>query len=262
MLKFAPVIAVLLVTTSPVSAKGIFDGSWKGDMKASTVSTKPSVILIDAGMYTCSTCKPVVHVPADGAFHPVVGNPYYEELSVGVVNPTTVKRTMRKAGKTVGESTVTLAADGKTSSSVFNDMSADNGIAVTGTSVAERVASGPVGSHALSGSWRPTTDGQMSDSGLLFTVAQSGKVVTYTTPTGISYVTTIGGPASAVTGDPGWTTVSLKEPKTGTLVETDYHDGKAIGVYTMTLSADGQTMTTAVDDIKFGRKSTMVAHKQ
>lgn len=253
---------VLVASASPVFAQSVFTGTWKGDIAASQMSAKPSVILLSGGTYTCSTCRPVVSVAADGAFHPVVGNPYYDEMMVSIVDPMTVKRATRKAGKVMAESTLTIAAGGKTLTTTYNDMSADNGIPVTGSSVSERVAAAPAGAHLLSGSWRATNTGQVSDSGLIFTVEQTGKVIKYSTPTGNSYTATIGGPIAPVAGDPGWTSVSLKQTGPRTLVETDVHDGKTIAVLTMTVSADGKTMATKIDDIKFGKTSTLIATKQ
>lgn len=255
-------IALLFATTSSAQAQDLFTGTWKGDVKASQPSPKPSVILIDKGIYSCSTCKPAVTVAADGAFHPVVGNAYYDEISVTVVDPATLKRATRKAGKPVGEATSRVSADGKTLTTNFTDMSAANGTPVTGTNVGTRVAAAAPGAHAASGSWRETNDGQVSDSGIVFTLAQTGKVVRYSTPTGVSYEAMIGGAAAPVVGDPGWTMVSLKPSGRRTLVETDLFDGKVIGTYAMTIAPDGKKMTIAVNDVKYGKRSTLVAFKQ
>lgn len=262
MTKLLPCIAILMAAAAPLHAESLFTGTWKGDMKASQPSTKPSVLLLKGGTFTCSTCKPVITVPADGAFHAVKGNPYFDEMMVQVVDPMTVKRSTKKAGKVMGESTVTISADGKTMTSTFNDTSADNGVAVTGTGVNTRVAAGPAGAHAISGSWRQTTDGQVSENGMIFTMAQDGKTVKYATPTGVSYSAVIGGPAGAVAGDPGWTSAALKQPKPDTLVETDMHDGKTVAIYTMKVSPDGKTMMVDVNDVKFGTTAHYVARKQ
>lgn len=262
MFKLMPCIALLLATTSPAYAKDVFTGTWKGDVKASQLSTKPSVSLIDKGVYTCSTCIPVVEIPADGALHPVAGHAYYDAMSVTVVDPAIVKYATSKGGKLASEATAMLSADGKFISTSFSDSSTANGIPVTGTSVSERVAAGPAGSHAASGSWRQTSDTQVSDSGLVFTLAQAGKVVTYSTPTGTSYVATTGGPAVAVVGDPGWTSVSLTQPNPNTIHETDLFEGKVIGKYVLTVSPDGKKLTMDVNDIKYGTTATLVAFKQ
>jgi hypothetical protein len=265
MTRYATGLAVMLamaLSATPAFAKGVFDGTWKGDVQASKPSEKPSVYRVQAGIFTCTTCKPALEFPADGAFHPIVGNPYYDAGSVAVVDPTTLKRAFRKDGKTVAEATVTLAADGQTSSAAFVDRTAPNGVAVTGTTVSARVAPAPPGAHALSGAWRETTDTQVSDTGLVFTFAQDGKTMSFSTPTGIAYTATIDGPPAPVTGDPGWTKVMLKQTGPTTLFETDYEGDTPIGTYTMSVSPDGMTMTSAVNDLKYGKTSTMIAHKQ
>ncbi|MEG3160241.1 hypothetical protein U1763_06980 [Sphingomonas sp. LB2R24] len=262
MSRLLPCIALMLATTSPAYAKDVFTGTWKGDIKESELSTKPSVALIENGFYTCSTCIPVVKIAADGALHPVTGHAYYDAMSVTVVDPATVKYATSKAGKPMSDATATLSADNSSISTVFNDTSAPNGIPITGTTISERVAAGPSGSHAASGSWLQTNQTQVSDSGLVFTFAKTGKVVTYSTPTGTSYVATTGGPSVAVVGDAGWTTVSLRQSDLNTLHETDYLDGKVIGKYVMTISPDGKKMTMDVNDIKYGKTSTLIAYRQ
>lgn len=262
MIKIILTIALLSTATSSAIVQDAFSGTWKSDMKASEFSTKPSITLIDKGVFSCTTCKPLIKVIADGEWHPIVGQPYYDEMSVTVVDPTTVKYASKRGGKIVSEVTETLSADGNSLSTVFNEMLGTNRVPITGMSVSKRVAPAPAGAHALSGAWRQTKDAQLSDSGLVFTLTQVGKVVTYSTPTGVSYVATIGGPAVAVTGDPGWTTVTLTQPNAHMLQETDLFEDKVTDTYLMKVSADGKTMTMNVNDIKHDRKSTLVAYKQ
>lgn len=262
MIRIALGIALASTMIVPAAAQDVLSGTWKGDIGASQLSTKPSSTLIDKGLYTCATCKPVVKVVADGGWHAVAGQPYYDEMSVTVVDPAIVKYATKKDGKIVSEATETVSADGKSISAAFSETVGTTGVPITGTSVSERVAPAPAGAHAVSGSWRQTKDAQVSDSGLVFTLAQVGKVVTYSTPIGISYAATIGGPAVPVSGDPGWTTVSLTQPSARTLHETDLFEGKVTGKFLMTVSPDGKTMTIDVNDIKHGKTSTLVAYKQ
>ncbi len=56
-------------------------------------------------------------------------------------------------------------------------------------------------------------------------------------------------------GDPGTTSVSLKRIG-DSIEETDKRDGKVVSVAKMTVSADGKTMTIAVDDKLHGTTST------
>ena len=52
--------------------------------------------------------------PQDGSFVPVVGNPYYNSESTVWTDSHTATRTERRDGKTIGVTTLTVAADGAT----------------------------------------------------------------------------------------------------------------------------------------------------
>lgn len=246
--------AVAVLVATPALAASGFDGTWKYDVKSLEASKKPSVTLLSGGNYTCSTCTPAYTIKADGGFHKIAGNPYYDEVAVKVVDARTITWASRKGGKMASENTRTVAADGKTLTTKFNDMTYENGVAVTGTGVSERVAAGPEGSHAVSGSWVDTKNNEVAEVGLLMTMKMTGKAMTMTTPTGIAYTAVVDGPQAPVKGDPGWTSVALKMTGPKTLVETDYRDGKAIGIYTYTIAADGKTIKTDAQDLL--RKST------
>jgi hypothetical protein len=63
-------------------------------------------------------------------------------------------------------------------------------------------------------------------------------------------------------GDPGTTSVSVRRIDKNTVEETDKRDGKVISIQRMTLSADGNSMTIAVDDKLQGTTSQFLAAKQ
>ncbi|UAJ11766.1 hypothetical protein [Polymorphobacter megasporae] len=256
------VASVLLAAVAPATAASKFDGTWKFDIASQQVSTKASVYLLTGGSYTCSTCVPVYTVAADGAFHPIAGNPYYDEVAVVVVDPRTIGWKSRKGGKPMVEFTRVVAADDATQTTTFTDMTAVNGVAVTGKSTDKRAAAGPVGSHAASGSWLDTTAAEVNDAAVLVTLHLDGEAMTFKTPTGVSYTTTIDGPQSPVVGDAGWTTVALKWTAPDTLVETDYRDGKATGVFTYAMAVDGRTIRADQQDLLHGTTSAVTLIKQ
>lgn len=258
----ASIAAALLVSAGAATAASRFDGTWKYDIASQEVSKKPNVYLLQNGSYTCSTCAPVYTVKADGAFHKVGGNPYRDEMSIKVADARTVVMTTRLGGKPMLVATSTVAADGKTAANVFNDTSASNGVAVSGTATTRRVAAGPAGSHAVSGSWLDTTTGTVSDAGLLVTMASTGNTMKVTSPTGSAYTAKTDGTMAPVTGDRGWTSVSLKQSSPATMVETDYRDGKVIGVSTYTMAADGKTIHAALNDKLHGMTSAATLIKQ
>jgi len=260
--KISLIAAAIVLTTATAASASAFDGTWKYDVKSLQVSKKPNVYVLSGGKYTCSTCVPAYTVAADGVFHKVAGNPYYDEVSVKALDAKSIKWASRKGGKPMSDNTRTVSADGKSMTIAFNDMTATNGVAVTGKNVVARAAAAPAGAHTTSGSWLDTTEAQVNDAGLLVTMKMTGKAMTLTLPTGVAYTATVDGPPAPVTGDPGWTTVSLKAPKPGTLIETDYRDGKPISVSTYTVAADGKTIRAGSDDILRKTKSAATLVKQ
>jgi len=144
----------------------------------------------------------------------------------------------------------------------FTDSSATNADPVTGKGEETRVAKGPAGSHAISGSWRVTKIDSVSDNGLSFTYKVEGDSLTMTTPTGQSYTAKLDGTEAPYKGDPGTSSVSVKRLDKNTIEETDKRDGKVIAVARITVSADGKSMTVAVDDKLHGTSSQFVAVKQ
>ena len=81
--------AALMIAT-PALAEGPFDGTWKVDVASAKLSTKPDLWLIKNGVYTCSTCIPMIKTPADGKPHAVPGHDYFDTMTVTVVDPTSV----------------------------------------------------------------------------------------------------------------------------------------------------------------------------
>lgn len=243
-------------------AQSAFDGTWKVDIKTAQFPTKPDVYLLQDGMYHCNTCAPPVDIKADGQDQKVTGHPYYDTMSIKVVDDHTIEGTNKKNGKTVATAKTTVSSDGNTLMFEFTDSSATNADPVTGKGEEARVAKGPAGSHAISGSWRAAKMESMSDNGLLFTYKVEADSLTMTTPTGQSYTAKLDGTEAPYKGDPGTTSVSVKRLDKNTFEETDKRDGKVISVARMMVAADGKTMTLAVDDKLQETTSRFVAAKQ
>lgn len=256
------VLAAILLAPLPAFAASGFDGTWKTDLSSLKLPTKPQVYSIKHGVYTCKSCVPPFSVKADGADHPVKGHPYFDSVAIKVVSPSTIEETDKKAGKVVANSTVALSADGKTTTYSFTDSSDSNAAPVTGKGSAIRVGSVPAGALPISGSWQMQNVADMSDNNLLTTFKSAGDSLTMTTPTGQSYTAKLDGTEAPYKGDPGITSVTLKQTAPDTLVETDKRAGKPIGIATMKLSADGKSITTVFQDKLRGTTTTATANKQ
>jgi len=261
--KFAlTAVAAGLLLPAVSLAQSALVGTWKADLSNIQTPTKPTRYLLAHDVYHCQTCVPTYAVKADGQDHKVTGHPYFDSVSIKVVDANTVEETDKKAGKTVTTSKSTVSSDGKTMMFEFSDSSNSNGAPVVGKGEAERVGKGPAGSHAVSGSWHTTKFTNVSDNGLLVTYALSGTTLKMTAPTGQSYSAPVDGTDSPFMGDPGQTSVSIKRVNDSTIDETDKRDGKVIGSAHITVSADGKTMTIAWKDALHGSSGTYTALKQ
>jgi hypothetical protein len=259
---FLFVMAMVLLAPIVAKAQSPFDGTWKADLSKVQMPAKPDVYLLQGGIYQCKTCVPPFSVKADGQDHAVTGHPYYDSVSVQVVDDRTIIETDKKDGKVVTTSKVTVAPDGKTATFEFTDTSASNGAPVTGKGEIARVAKGPAGSHATSGSWRTVKFENFSDNGITTTYKVDGDMLNMSSPTGQSYSAKMDGTDAPYKGDPGTTSVSVKRLSRNVIEETDKRDGKVIGVTRITVSPNGKTMTFAITDKLRGTTSRFVADKQ
>jgi len=249
------VVAPLSATASPI------DGTWKGDVSSAQMPKKPDIFVLKDGMYSCKTCAPAYTIKADGSDQPVSGHPYIDTIAIKVVDPNTIEETDKKGGKIVATSKETVAPDGKTETFEFSDSSDSNGAPVTGKGTNTRVAAGPAGSHAVSGSWITTSFESLSDNGVTVTYKTDGDMLSMSTPTGQSYTAKMDGSEAPMKGDPGITSVSVKMMG-NTLVETDKRNGKVISRARSTVSKDGKSMTVAYYDALHDRTTHYKATKQ
>jgi hypothetical protein len=256
--------AILCAVVAPVCAlaDSPIDGTWKADVSSAQMPKKPDIFVLDGGMYSCKTCTPAYTIKADGADQAVKGNPYLDTIAIKVVDANTIEETDKKNGKTVTTSKVTVAPDGKTNTFEFTDSSNTNAAPVTGKGTGKKVAPGPAGSHAVSGSWITTSFQSLSDNGLTVTYKTDGDMLTMTTPTGQSYTAKMDGSDTPYKGDPGITSVSVKMMGKRTMKESDKRNGKVIGTVTETVSSDGKSVSVAYYDALHDRTTHYTATKQ
>jgi hypothetical protein len=247
--RFFSVALAALLMPMMAAAQSAFDGTWKIDTSKFDPSKKPDVYLLQNGMYECKTCIPPYKIKADGTDQPVSGHPYYDTVAIKVVSDHQIEETEKKDGKVVTTSTSTVSPDGNTLTLELSDSSYTNGgPPVTGKFEATRVAKGPVGSNAISGSWQRGKIEGLSDNAIVWTYKVSGDEITMTNRTGQTYTAKLNGADAPMKGDPGTTSVSVQMRGKDTLEETDKRDGKVIGVWKMTVTADGKTAKGSYDD--------------
>src|SRR3984893_3913062 len=169
------------------------------------MQTKAEVYLLQNGIYQCKSCVPIVNIKADGQDQPVAGNPYYDTISIKVVDDRTIEETKKKGGRVGETSKTTVSPDGSSATFEFTDNSHTNSDPVIGKGSLVRVGKGkrPAGAHALSGSWRISKMESLSDSALTFTLKIEDDTVIMTSPTGQSYVAKLDATDAPYKGDPG-----------------------------------------------------------
>jgi len=254
--------AVLLALSVPAIAQNVFDGTWKFHLDDAQFPKKPDIFLLQNGTYECKTCAPPIKVKADGQDQPVQGHPYFDSMSIKVIDDRTIEEVDKKGGKTVATSKTVVSPDGKTANFEFTDSSNTNADPVTGKGTATQVAKGPAGSHAASGSWVTSKMENLSDNGLTVTFKVEGDSLSMNNLTGQSYTAKLDGTEAPYKGDPGVTSVSVKSIGKNTMEETDKRDGKVISVARWTVGPDGKTMTVKVDDKLHNSQSQFTATKQ
>lgn len=261
-LSFVVMLSALLVPTL-ASGQSALNGTWKIDMGKVDFPKKPDVFVLQKGMYSCKTCVPPYTIKADGKDQIVRGHPYYDTVAIKVVDDHSIEETDKKGGNVVATSSSTVSPDDDTLHFSFSDSSNTNGgPAVSGRGQATRVAKGPAGSNAISGSWRTTGIQGLSENATIFTYKVSGEEITMVAKTGQTYTAKLSGPDAPMSGDPGVTSVSVKMLGSNMLEETDKRNGKVIGVFTMTVAADGKTAKGSFDDKLQNRTTAFVATKQ
>jgi len=102
----------------------------------------------------------------------------------------------------------------------------------------------------------------MSDNATVFSYKVEGNEITMTSPTGQTYTAKLDGTDAPMKGDPGTTSVSVRMIGNSTFEETDKRDGKVIGVFKMTVGADGKSAKASFDDKLQNRTTEFEAMKQ
>jgi hypothetical protein len=252
------ITAALLLLPAVVLADSAFDGTWKQNMQSTRVMGRPEVLLLIDGEYTCSSCDPQLKVKADGAVQPVSGHAYYDAVSVRVVSPTMVESTLMQGGKVSVRMTESVSADGTTLTTKFTNHSGQK--VMSGETTAKRVAKGPAGSHAISGSWQQQ-QAQGNDTYRTMQLAMTADGFSWH-QNGVGYDAKFDGKEYPVVGDPGHTSVTLKKIDANTVEEIDHRQGKVVDEIQIAAAKDGKTVEVTDRDLAHGQTVTFTLDKQ
>jgi hypothetical protein len=242
-------------------AQSVFSGTWRLNTSDAQVNVTEKFLLKD-GLYSCSACDPPIkNLIADGRSHKVLGSPYYDAVSVRVIDDNTVEVVSTKNTRMVDLSKITVSQDNQTATR-DETFTSQNGQQNHERDLWKRTADGPFGAHKISGTWQPQKIEAASDSITLITYKVTGNGLAMHDGQGDSYDAKFDGKDYPYNGDPGTTSVSLKKIDANTFEETDKRKGKVMYIWRMTVEPDGKTMKIAIQDKLHATTLSFTAAKQ
>jgi WD40 repeat protein len=250
--------AILLLPILVWAAQSPFDGTWKIDLSSVQFPAKPTVLVLQNGIYEDSATK--ISAKADGTDQPVPEIKNLDTMAVKIINDKTVQITSKKDGKVVSAQTAIVSPDGKTCTYEFTENNGDGKPPITGKFTYIRLAAGPSGSHALSGTWQ-IQRADASEWALTATYKSTADGMISSSPIGGSWEAKFDGKDYPMKGGPGYT-VSLTKVNDRSIITTVKQDGKVFMVYHQTVSADGKTCTIVEENKAQGISVTFTARKQ
>lgn len=250
-------IALFVLASSLSCARSRFDGTWEMKMDTLEFSGPPEEYVLKKDMFHCMSCTPRLDVRADGSEQKVTGQ-HFDTISVRVLDSNSVEFAYQKDGRPTFACTETVSPDGNTMTEEFTEAPASQ--RVTGHATFERVNKGPVGSHALSGSWEMRTVKNLSSTGptTTYETIENGLRVSAGPQ---RFEARFDGKDYPVQGDPSQL-VSVRQIAQDTAEETEKKDGKVIRVTRMTLSKDGKSMRVESADKQRGGTMRYTAERQ
>lgn len=238
-----------------------FDGLWVADLDTQAGQAGFDKYLVANGIYKCDSCTPPRRYPADGKMRPVAGTHAPTSESVRIAGPRTIVTRIVEP-QMVRETTMTVAADGRTATYVSLDKWPGKPTLLRTEYVAKRVAPAPPGAHAVSGSWRGLRYVEVPVEYRSVDLREADGRFTRTSFRYGHYAARIGGPAVAVSGDGrNIFKASVRAPNPRTRIETLLLNGKDVQETTYVLSADGKSLKTSVRDPKDGSVFSTTSHR-
>lgn len=229
---------ILLLLLSPVASlsQSPFDGSW---LFTPQLPQKPAVYLLANGRFRCSGCLASMEIKADGDDHKAAETDYWDRVNLQVVDGHTVVFIAKKGGKTMFTEVDAVSADGGTLIQMVKDTTEAETVTIETRN--RRIEKGPVGAHAISGSWR-AYETHRSRNGSISQYKCTADGFSAETPLGEKFNAKFDGKDYPVEDDPGGTTVSAKLLSPETVELTSKRNGKVVAVKRMSVAPGGKAI--------------------
>ena len=240
-------LLVLALVPTPALAQGAIDGVWRLNLQ-NTEYVGKETYAVEGGKFECSSCDPKYSVPADGADHPVSGSPYFDTVSVRVIDDRNIEIVQKKSKKPFATVKLAASADGKTlatQSSAINDAGQPINVKYSATRVGDAPASG----HRVAGVWQPGKVEGASENIMEVTYKTTGDQLSMSDKAGNWYTARFDGKDYPYKGDVGISTVSLRKIDANTIEETFKLGSKVIGVARTSIAAGGRSLSVSFKDV-------------
>jgi hypothetical protein len=239
-------IVLLLLTPVASFCQSLFDGTWVINKDTAPLPEKPAVYLLAKGMFRCSGCVVNVEIEADGYDYKVAAADYWDTVNVQIVDVHTVEIIAKKAGKTMFTEVDAISPDGRTLTQLVKDTTEADTVTIEARN--RRIDKGPVGSHAISGSWRAFTT-KRSSNGSTIKYKCTADGFRGETPLGERFDAKFDGNYYPVEDDPGHTMVSAKLLNPNTVELTHKRKGKIVSISHMSVVTGGKSIHVVFENM-------------
>ena len=257
---FARVLAMACMAVA-AHAGSPFAGTWVADLRATEFSLRPLELSITNGKYKRASCWVADEVAADGAEHALGDNPFFDAMSVRIVDPLHVEVTQKSAGRTTWTGAYSVAADLRSMTLRFTDGRATE--PVTGLIRYEREGEPTSGAHALTGTWQGKELAELSPSGRSMTIEDIDNGVTLHAADGRNFAIRFGGRSNEpLHGYLEGAMVHVGRRTPNTLQINRTQNGTLVEMVLGQVSGDGQSMEYGQTDWPCQSQTTLIFRKQ
>jgi hypothetical protein len=255
------IAALLVLLTAAPAVAGPFTGTWVADLDSQSGLGK-DVYLVARGTYSCESCSPPRHYPADGKLHRILGDSDVNYESVTVTGPRTI--TTRLIGTAMTRTTtMTVSRDNRTATYVSIDHRPGITQPLKTVYLARRVAPAPKGAHPVSGTWQRVAYKSVPELIRTTELRDDGGSFTYRVPIGATYTAKVGGAPAALHGaGTEGEQASVQRIDNRHIVETRTRDSKVLMIRTFSLSPDGEALTMPSRYPETRSSFTITAHRK
>jgi hypothetical protein len=239
---------VLSLAALPALGASPLEGTWNVDIKGSQLPKQPIVLRLAAGTYVCETCSPRIEIRADGQDHAVAGSPYYDSVSLSVIDPSHYTEVRKRNGQTVWTIHRELSADNRTMTVKSENLRPGAKEPERATRVLSRLSAASAGAAPLSGEWQLARTEELSANAATITYTVERDVLHMSTPAGTSFGAKLDGTAAPFIGDPGQDSVSVRQVSERVFQETDLYLNAIISTSEIVVSEDGRSAESAWTD--------------